>query len=421
MTATPRPGGGTGVPGEPGRSATPIGVGSPAGPVVGAAPGGTAAPAGEAASSDLAGPDSSAALAASAGAGNVAVPAGPAASASSGSSGVPASSGITAESAIFATPGGAVTASIVIPVYNEEANLAALYARLAPVMDGIAGGAEAIFVDDGSADRSLELLRGLAAADPRLRVISFNRNYGQHAAVMAGLEVTRGETVVTLDADLQNPPEDIPKLLAKAAEGFDVVGGWRADRKDTWFRRWASRQINRMMRRILAGVEFRDYGCMLRAYSRPVVESLRRCEERTPFIPALACQFARRIAEVPVGHAERAAGESKYSFWRLLKLQADLVTGFTSMPLRLATLAGTLISLLSIGFGVFLVIRRLIQGPEAEGLFTLFAILFLLVGADFLALGVLGEYVGRIYVEVRRRPRSVVKETVNLEAGRREP
>jgi undecaprenyl-phosphate 4-deoxy-4-formamido-L-arabinose transferase len=304
--------------------------------------------------------------------------------------------------------------SIVVPVYNEEPNLEALYARLAPVMDATPGGAEAIFVDDGSADRSLALLRGLAARDPRLRVISFNRNYGQHAAVMAGFEVTRGDTVVTLDADLQNPPEDIPKLLAKAAEGFDVVGGWRAERQDTWFRRFASRQVNRVMRRIMQGVELRDYGCMLRAYSRPVVESLRRCEERTPFIPALACQFARRIAEVPVGHAERAAGSSKYSFWRLLRLQADLMTGFTSMPLRLATLAGTLISLLSIGFGVFLFIRRLLEGPEAEGLFTLFAILFLAVGAEFLALGVLGEYVGRIYVEVRRRPRSVVKETINL-------
>jgi undecaprenyl-phosphate 4-deoxy-4-formamido-L-arabinose transferase len=309
------------------------------------------------------------------------------------------------------------TASIVIPVWNEAANLPALYARLAPVMDAIAaagGGAEVIFVDDGSADASLDLLRGFAARDPRVRVISFNRNYGQHAAVMAGFEVTRGDTVVTLDADLQNPPEDIPKLLAKAAEGFDIVGGWRELRQDSWFRRFASRQVNRMMRRVMVGVEFRDYGCMLRAYSRGVVESLRRCEERTPFIPALACQFANRIAEVPVGHAARAAGESKYSLWRLLRLQTDLVTGFTSLPLRLATLVGTLISLVSIGFGVFLGVRRLIHGPEAEGLFTLFAILFLLVGADFLALGVLGEYVGRIYVEVRRRPRSVVKETINL-------
>ncbi len=304
--------------------------------------------------------------------------------------------------------------SIVIPVFNEELNLESLFARLAPVMDRIEGGAEVVFVDDGSADRSLELLRELARRDRRVRVVSFNRNYGQHAAVLAGFEATRGETVVTLDADLQNPPEDIPKLLAKVEEGFDVVGGYREERKDSFFRRWASRQINFFMRRILSGVDFRDYGCMLRAYTRPVVDSMRLCEERSAFIPALACQFARRIAEVPVGHAEREAGESKYSLWKLVKLQADLVTGFTSAPLRAATLTGSLVALLSIAFGVFLGIRRLLYGPEAEGLFTLFAILFFLVGANFLALGVLGEYVGRIYIEVRRRPRSVVKETINL-------
>jgi undecaprenyl-phosphate 4-deoxy-4-formamido-L-arabinose transferase len=306
--------------------------------------------------------------------------------------------------------------SIVIPVYNEEDNLEALYQRLAPVMSGIGGEVEAILVDDGSSDRSLPLLRDLAARDARVRVVSFNRNYGQHAAVMAGLEMARGATVVTLDADLQNPPEDIPKLLAKIDEGFDVVGGWREDRHDTLFRRLASRAINAVMRRVLRGVEFRDYGCMLRAYSRPVVDSLRLCDERTPFIPALACQFARRIAEVPVGHAERAGGSSKYNIWSLLRLQADLVTGFTSAPLRFATFIGSLIALLSIGFGVFLGIRRLLYGPEAEGLFTLFAILFFLVGGNFLALGVLGEYIGRTYAEVRRRPRSVVAETINFAA-----
>ncbi len=315
----------------------------------------------------------------------------------------------------------ALRASIVIPVYNEEQNLGPLYARLAPVMDSIEGGVEAILVDDGSGDRSLEILRDLARRDPRVKVISFNRNYGQHAAVFAGLDAALGETCVTLDADLQNPPEDIPKLLARAEEGFDVVGGYREHRQDTAFRRIASRLTNRLMRRILSGVEFRDYGCMLRAYSRPVVDSMLLCEERSPFIPALACQFARRIAEVPVGHAERAAGESKYSLWKLIKLQADLITGFTSGPLRVATLAGTAISLLSIGFGGFLVVRRLLFGPEAEGLFTLFALLFLLVGGNFLALGILGEYVGRIYVEVRRRPRSVVAETINLDFVDRGP
>jgi undecaprenyl-phosphate 4-deoxy-4-formamido-L-arabinose transferase len=304
--------------------------------------------------------------------------------------------------------------SIVVPVFNEEPNLDLLYRRLAPVADRLAGGAEMIFVDDGSSDRSLELLREIAARDRRVRVLSFNRNYGQHAAVFAGLEVARGTAVVTLDADLQNPPEDIPKLLAKIDEGFDMVGGWRENRKDTLFRRVASRAINAVMRRVLAGVEFRDYGCMLRAYARPVVDSLRRCEERSPFIPALACQFARRVAEVPVGHAERAGGESKYGLLQLLRLQADLVTGFTSAPLKLATLCGSAIALLSIGFGVFLGIRRLLYGPEAEGLFTLFALLFFLVGGNFLALGVLGEYVGRTYVEVRRRPRSVIAETINF-------
>jgi undecaprenyl-phosphate 4-deoxy-4-formamido-L-arabinose transferase len=313
--------------------------------------------------------------------------------------------------------GHAPRISIVIPVFNEEQNLLPLYDRLAPVMDTLAGGVEALLIDDGSSDRSLEILREIAGRDPRVRVVSFNRNYGQHAAVFAGLEMARGAVVVTLDADLQNPPEDIPKLLAKVAEGFDVVGGRREKRKDTAFRRFASRRVNAMMRRILKGVELSDYGCMLRAYSRPVVDSMRECEERSTFIPALACKFARRVAEVPVGHAERAAGESKYSLWKLFKLQADLVTGFTAAPLRLATFLGLTVAAVSAGFGVYLFIRRLILGPEAEGLFTLFAILFFLIGALFFAMGVLGEYVGRIYDEVRHRPRSVVAETINFEPG----
>ncbi len=314
-------------------------------------------------------------------------------------------------------PPGAPRVSIVIPVFNEEQNLPALYDRLAPVMNDLetSGGVEVILVDDGSSDRSLPILRDIAARDRRVRVVSFNRNYGQHAAVFTGLEMSRGAVVVTLDADLQNQPEDIPKLLAKYDEGFDVVGGWRQQRKDTAFRRWASKRVNGMMRHILKGVEFRDYGCMLRAYSRPVVDSMLECEERSTFIPALACQFARRVAEVPVGHADRAAGESKYSVWKLFKLQADLITGFTSAPLRLATWAGLLVAAVSVGFGIFLFVRRLIHGPEAEGLFTLFAILFFLIGAVFFALGVLGEYVGRIYDEVRHRPRSVVAETVNFD------
>jgi len=303
--------------------------------------------------------------------------------------------------------------SIVVPVYEEELTLPKLWARLRPVMDEIAGGVEAIFVDDGSTDGSLEALRAMAAADPRVRVVSFNRNYGQHAAVMAGFDRVRGGVVVTLDADLQNPPEEIPKLLAKVHEGFDVVGGRRLERKDTAFRRWASLVTNRLMAKAI-GADLRDFGCMLRAYRRDVVDSMRACRERATFIPALACRFARRIAEVPVEHADREEGQSKYSVLRLLRLQADLVTGFSTIPLRVITFLGMAISIVSMAFGAFLLTMRLLRGPEwaAYGVFTLFAILFFFVGAQFFALGMVGEYVGRIYDEVRQRPRSVVKETI---------
>jgi len=220
---------------------------------------------------------------------------------------------------------------------------------------------------------------------------------------------------VTLDADLQNPPEEIPALLRKIDEGFDVVGGRRVDRRDTAFRRMASWVTNGAMARAI-GVDLHDFGCMLRAYRRDVVDGMRSCPERSSFIPALACQFARRPIEIPVEHAERRAGSSKYSILRLLRLQADLVTGFSSIPLRALSVFGIAISALSAAFGAFLFAMRLWRGSEwaAYGVFTLFAVLFFFVGAQFFALGVLGEYVGRIYNEVRRRPRSVIKETINL-------
>jgi len=305
--------------------------------------------------------------------------------------------------------------SIVIPVLDEEANLAPLYARLRPVMDGVAGGAEAILVDDGSRDRSLEILRGIASRDPRVRVVSFNRNYGQHAAVLAGLERAAGDVVVTLDADIQNPPEEIPKLIAKADEGCDVVAGRRAERKDTLFRRAASRLTNRLMARAI-GVDLRDFGCMLRAYRRDVVQGMLACDERSTFIPALACRFARRIAEVEVAHAERAAGSSKYSLRKLLALEADLVTGFSTIPLRILAWAGAAVAALSAATIAALVAVRLLRGSPWDGSWVALgmAALALLGGVELLGLGVLGAYVSRIYDEVRRRPRSIVKETINL-------
>jgi undecaprenyl-phosphate 4-deoxy-4-formamido-L-arabinose transferase len=299
--------------------------------------------------------------------------------------------------------------SIVIPVFNEEENLAKLTQTLRQVLEKLGKSYEIILVDDGSTDRSLSVLRELQGQDSRLVVVEFSRNFGQHAAVFAGFDQARGQIVVTLDADLQNPPEAIPSLVAKIEEGFDVVGGWRENRQDPLYRRLASKMINRFVS-LSTGVRLRDYGCMLRAYRREVVEQIRKCSEISSFIPALANTFARRIAEIEVPHRDRQEGRSKYSFRRLIRLNFDLITGFSLLPIQAISVFGLILAVVGVAFSVFLFIRRLIVGPEAEGLFTLFAILFAFIGIQILALGVIGEYVGRIYNEVRKRPRFVIKD-----------
>lgn len=299
--------------------------------------------------------------------------------------------------------------SVVIPVYNEEAGLPALFARLYPALDALGRRYEVIFVNDGSRDRSAALLAEQFRRRPDVtRVILLNGNFGQHLAIMAGFERCRGQKIVTLDADLQNPPEEIGKLLAKMDEGYDYVGSIRRQRRDSAWRHWASRAMNRLRERI-THVKMTDQGCMLRAYSRAIIDTINRTSEVNTFIPALAYTFAHNPTEVVVEHEERAAGESKYSLYKLIRLNFDLVTAFSIVPLQMFSLAGIAVSLLSAAFFVFLVIRRLIVGPEAEGLFTLFAILFFLIGIALFGIGLLGEYVGRIYQQVRTRPRYLVQ------------
>jgi undecaprenyl-phosphate 4-deoxy-4-formamido-L-arabinose transferase len=294
-------------------------------------------------------------------------------------------------------------------VYNEEAVLPALFARLYPALDALGRSYEVIFVNDGSRDRSAALLRAQFEQRPdATRVILFNGNFGQHLAIMAGFEASRGARVVTLDADLQNPPEEIGKLLAKMDEGYDYVGTVRSERQDSAFRRHASRLMNAIRERITR-IRMTDQGCMLRAYGRTVVDTINACREINTFIPALAYTFAQNPTEIEVAHEERAAGESKYSLYSLVRLNFDLVTGFSVMPLQLFSLSGIVISLASIGFVVFLAVRRLIVGPEAEGVFTLFGIAFFLIGITLFGIGLLGEYIGRIYEQVRERPRYVVQ------------
>lgn len=299
--------------------------------------------------------------------------------------------------------------SIVIPVYNEAANLRALWSRLEPVVSALGRACEVIFVDDGSADNSLEILRGFAAGDPRIRVIELARNFGQHSAILAGFRNCAGDIVVTLDADLQNPPEEIPKLIAAIDAGNDVVGGWREERQDRTYRRLASRLQNRVTSAIV-GVPMHDYGCMLRAYRRHIIDTVVECDEKAAFVPALANTFAKRVAEIPVEHAERAAGESKYNLFSLAHLSLNLITGFSMLPMRALSLTGIGIFMLDAIFAIVLMAHRFIYGPQQEGaLWTLFAVLFFFVGLIFLALGLIGEYIGRIYIEVRRRPNYIVR------------
>jgi undecaprenyl-phosphate 4-deoxy-4-formamido-L-arabinose transferase len=304
--------------------------------------------------------------------------------------------------------------SIIIPVYNEGGNLRPLFERLYPVMRGTGRTFEIIFTDDGSRDGSLEILKALAMQHPEVKVVEFNGNFGQHMAILAAFEKCSGEVVITLDADLQNPPEEIPKLVAEVEKGHDVVGTVRQKRQDTLFRKTASRIVNITTNK-MTGMRMSDYGCMLRAYHRNVVDNINRCQETTTFIPALAQTFSANPSEVEVAHAERAGGESKYSLYKLVRLNFDLMTGFSVVPLQLFALFGIATALFSIAFALFLLVRRFIVGAEVEGVFTLFAILFFFIGITIFGIGIVGEYVGRIYQEVRRRPRYVVRRTYGFE------
>jgi len=299
--------------------------------------------------------------------------------------------------------------SIVIPVYNKELVLPTLFARLYPALDALKISYECVFVNDGSRHRSVALLRQQFNRRPsQTRVVLFHANFGQHSAIMAGFHYARGDYVVTLDADLQNPPEEIGKLVEKLAEGYDYVGTIRQQRQDTLWRRAFSKAINKL-REWITPVRITDQGCMMRGYARSVVIALNQTREVNTFIPALASLYAMRPIEVPISHEERHAGQSKYSMYSLIRLNFDLITGFSVVPLQLFSMVGMAVSALSALLVVILFVRRLIVGPEAEGLFTLFGVVFFLIGVALFGIGLLGEYVGRIYAQVRERPRYIVE------------
>ncbi|MFA7183731.1 MAG: glycosyltransferase [Victivallales bacterium] len=302
--------------------------------------------------------------------------------------------------------------SVVVPVYNEEGCLQELIDRTLKACKETKKKFEIVLVDDGSEDSTVEILQAASAKHEDV-IISciLNRNYGQHSAIMAGFSIARGDLVVTIDADLQNPPEEIPRLVAKAEEGYDVVGTIRQNRQDSFFRRYASKVVNRVAQKA-TGVNMKDYGCMLRAYRKNIVKAMLECRENSTFIPVLGNSFARYTCEIDVGHNERAVGESKYSIWKLFNLQFNLLTCMTTFPLRILSIIGGFISSIGVLLGIYILIMRYVRGETwaMQGVFTLFAILFFICGFQVTAMGIVGEYIGRIYTDVRARPRYFIEE-----------
>lgn len=304
--------------------------------------------------------------------------------------------------------------SIVIPVYNEEQSLPELLRRTEAACAKLHHEFEIVLVDDGSRDDSAQILQDAAEREgSSIVAVILNRNYGQHAAIMAGFEQCKGDVIITLDADLQNPPEEIPRLVEQAELGYDVVGTVRSNRQDSAWRRWPSRLINLAVQRS-TGVAMSDYGCMLRAYRRTIVDAMLACRERSTFIPILANSFARHTTEVVVQHAEREHGDSKYSPMRLINLMFDLITCMTTTPLRLLSILGFSMAFLGVLFAVLLIGLRLLFGATwaGHGTFVLFAVLFVFTGGQFIGMGLLGEYLGRMYSDVRARPRFFIEKVL---------
>ncbi len=309
--------------------------------------------------------------------------------------------------------------SIVIPMYNEAGNIGHLFERLLPVCRNLPLTFEIICVDDGSRDKTATIVRIEQAKSPEIVLVRFARNFGQHAAVTAGFAHARGQWIITLDADLQNPPEEIPKIVGCFTAGHDVINTWRIDRQDTWFRKTASRLTNILVRRI-SGIHLDDFGCMLRGYSREVSQAIVACREYKTFIPALASIYARNPTSIGVAHADRASGQSNYSLLKLISLQLDLITSFSVYPLRLLFFVGSFLAICGVLFGALLLVLRLAHGPEwaADGTLTVLGISMIFTGLQFFAFGILGEYIGRIFQQVRFREPFIVQQVERVADNR---
>ncbi|MCC6144395.1 MAG: glycosyltransferase [Candidatus Hydrogenedentes bacterium] len=301
--------------------------------------------------------------------------------------------------------------SIVVPVYNEAPNLDRLHRELTEAMEAYGRPYEIIAVDDGSRDDSFAMLKGLHQGDPRLRVVRLARNFGQNPAMYAGFERARGDIVVSIDADLQNPPAEIPKLIEKLGEGYDVVQGWREQRQDNVLRRGASRAINSVVSRILR-TEVKDLGCGLKAYRREVIERLLLSRHHSRYLPAETAWLGAKVGEVKVEHRSRELGESKYGVIALLRVNFDMLASVSTAPVQIIGLIGGLFSLIGFAMAVRITILRILWG-NFNDLAMVAALFFILAGVQMICTAVLCEYISRIYKEVQDRPYYIVGEVLD--------
>jgi len=308
--------------------------------------------------------------------------------------------------------------SVIIPVYNEEANILPLFAALRPVLIQLNKSCEVIFIDDGSTDGTFQALRSIHDADPLCKVIRFRRNFGQTAALAAGFAHARGEVIVTLDGDLQNDPKDIPMLLAKVEEGYDVVSGWRVRRKDNFLTRKLPSVCANWLISKITGVKLHDYGCTLKAYRREVAQNIDLYGEMHRFIPAMASWMGTSVTEIMVNHHPRVHGASKYGLSRTLRVLLDLITvkfllSYSTKPLRIFGSMGFLSATAGFLLAGWLTVQKLVykQGLSDRPMLFL-AILLMLVGVQFVTMGLLGEMMVRIYHEGQDKPTYFIKENL---------
>ena len=313
--------------------------------------------------------------------------------------------------------------SVVIPIYNERENIEELYRELKEVLEGLGRSYEIIFVNDGSTDGSAEILDRIAAKDPKVVVVHLRRNFGQTAAMSAGFHQAKGKIIVTMDGDLQNDPKDIPKLLEKMEEGYDIVSGWRKDRKDPYWTRVFPSKVANALISYVTGVKLHDYGCSLKAYRSEILKNLKLYGEQHRFIPALASELGCDIAEIPVNHRPRTRGKSKYGLSRTFKVLLDLIVVkflllYKAKPMRIFGGIGSVIFLAGFLPFTYLILYKIFTGnPIGHRPLLTISTLFIMAGIQLISLGILGELMIRIYFEGQdKRPyyiRRIVKHEEN--------